>query len=227
LPYVSYPYQWSNTTTEPPAVGTIRANSTDPTATVLLWISEQTHDATDVSTILPLLVNGDAIRVKDQTDGASYQWFGVTAPAIQKTGYVEVAVAWNSGGDPIKPNRQIDVLLVAPAASASAYATVDDLAQAVRVQVSAKTSPLLEAALAAATVEIDHEAGRRSDDPIPFDDPLAHEICIARGVEWYKANDAAFGALGFDGTGVLAVPTDPFARHATTLVPLKQTFGIA
>jgi hypothetical protein len=52
-------------------------------------------------------------------------------------------------------------------------------------------------------------------------------VNVARGLEWYKANDSAFGAVGFADVGVLAAPSDPFARHARTLIPLKSQFGIA
>ena len=48
-----------------------------------------------------------------------------------------------------------------------------------------------------------------------------------RGVEWYKANDAAFGVIGFAETGALRAPRDSFARHGWTLIPLKQQFGVA
>lgn len=111
-----------------------------------------------------------------------------------------------------------------------AYATVEQLAAALRVQVTPKNSAQLAAALDAASAEIDHDVGRSVLDPIASDDPIANAVCISRGVEWWKATDAAFGALGFDGTGVLAAPRDSFARHSTTLIPLKRgetSFGIA
>ena len=108
-----------------------------------------------------------------------------------------------------------------------AYATAAELAAALRVPVSDKNEDLLEASVAAASAEIDHQCGRDVTTPIPVDDPLAHMVALARGVEWFKANDAAFGAVGFDATGVLTAPRDGFARHAADLVPLVQTFGIA
>lgn len=108
------------------------------------------------------------------------------------------------------------------------YATADQLAQALRVQVTPKTQPWLDACVAAASAEIDHAVDRLADDPMPTPTPaLATVVCVARGCEWWKANDAAYGGLGFADTGVLRVPTDSFARHAANLIPLTQRFGIA
>ena len=50
---------------------------------------------------------------------------------------------------------------------------------------------------------------------------------VLRGVEWFEANDAAFGVLGFDQTGAVRIPKASFTRHAFTLLPLKQQFGVA
>ena len=57
--------------------------------------------------------------------------------------------------------------------------------------------------------------------------PLANRVNVLRAVEWYKAQDAAFGVIGFDQTGALQAPRDGFNRHAYTLTPLKQQWGIA
>lgn len=111
---------------------------------------------------------------------------------------------------------------------AAPYASADDLAAAVRVTVSAKNQAQLDACVAAASEEIDHELDRAVDDPLPDPAPaLVHETCIARGVEWWKASDAAFGALGFDGAVAVQTPRDAFARHAANLVPYKRGFGVA
>lgn len=109
-----------------------------------------------------------------------------------------------------------------------AYATADQLAAALRVTVGPKNSELLQLSVDAAAQEIDHYLDRPADDPLPTPAPaLATMGNIARGVEWYKANDAAFGAVGFADIGVLSAPADPFARHAKTLLPLKLRFGVA
>lgn len=108
-----------------------------------------------------------------------------------------------------------------------AYATPDELAAALRVPVTAKNLELLQFCVDAASREIDHYCDRHVDDPIPDGDPLAHIVCLGRGVEHYKVNDAAFGVIGFADTGVLAAPRDTFGRHAATLTPLKQNWAVA
>lgn len=107
------------------------------------------------------------------------------------------------------------------------YATPEELGAAVRVNVTEANRAQLDSCVSAASVEIDHYCNRVTGSPIPPDDALAHQVCLARGVEWWKSNDAAFGALGFDGTGVLTAPGDTFARHGRSLIPLKQRFGVA
>ncbi len=110
-----------------------------------------------------------------------------------------------------------------------AYATADELAAALRIQVTVKNSDLLDACLAAAAVEIDHACARWPDDPLPVTppDPVANRVNVNRAVEWFKASDAAFGGVGFADTGILTVPKDGFGRHAANLIPLTQQFGVA
>lgn len=108
-----------------------------------------------------------------------------------------------------------------------AYATIAELAAALRIRISAENTATLQACLDAAAVEIDHAVDRTAEDPIPAGDPLANRVNVLRGVEWWKANDAAFGVIGFDETGVLQAPRDGFARHGRTLVPLKTRWGLA
>jgi hypothetical protein len=108
-----------------------------------------------------------------------------------------------------------------------AYATVDELAAALRVRVTPENTPGLQVCLDAAAGEIDHDVARDSDDPIPEGDPLANRVNVARAVEWFKSQDAAFGVIGFDQTGALRLPKSTFARHAVTLTPLKQQWGVA
>ena len=105
-----------------------------------------------------------------------------------------------------------------------AYATVDELAAALRITVTAGNTAGLQMCLDAAAEEIDHAINRL--DPVPAEDPVANRVNILRGVEWFKANDAAFGILGFDETA-LRTPRNSFLRHRSALIPLKQQWGVA
>lgn len=109
-----------------------------------------------------------------------------------------------------------------------AYATVDELAAALHVKVTAEREPDLQRALDAAAVEIDQDLDRDATDPLP--DPAPAPIVatnIDRAVEWYKAADAAYGIVGVEDTGAIRAPKDGFARHAQNITAYKHRFGIA
>jgi hypothetical protein len=109
-----------------------------------------------------------------------------------------------------------------------AYATVDDLAAALHVKVTAEREPDLQRALDAAAEEIDQDLDRDPLDPLPDPAPAAVVATnIARAVEWYKAPDAAYGIVGVEDLGAIRAPKDGFARHAQNITPYKQRFGIA
>lgn len=105
-----------------------------------------------------------------------------------------------------------------------AYATIDELAAALRIQVTAANQVSLQACLDAAAIEIDDAMDRV--DPLAPDSPLANRVNIVRGVEWFKANDAAFGVLGISDTGTLQAPRNTMRRHAIALLPHKQQWGV-
>jgi hypothetical protein len=89
-------------------------------------------------------------------------------------------------------------------------------------QSDASSSPLDLLTDTLLTVEL-QEPG----SPAAGDLALANRVNILRAVEWWKANDAAFGVIGFDETGALQAPRDGFNRHAYTLTPLKRQWGVA
>jgi hypothetical protein len=105
-----------------------------------------------------------------------------------------------------------------------AYATIDELAAALRIQVTSANTASLQACLDAAAIEIDDALDRV--DVLDPANPLANRVNILRGVEWFKANDAAFGVLGVSDTGTLQAPRNTMRRHAIALLPLKQQYGI-
>jgi len=104
-----------------------------------------------------------------------------------------------------------------------AYATVDELAAALRIALTPANQPSLQACLDAAATEIDYAVGEIVNPP----DPLLNRVNLLRGVEWWKANDAAFGSPATPPGAALAVPPSSFAPHSATLTPLKSLFGVA
>jgi len=106
-----------------------------------------------------------------------------------------------------------------------AYATIDELATALRITVTAANQASLTACLEAAALEIDDAVDRV--EPLDPADPLANRVNILRGVEWWKANDAAFGVLGVSDTGTLQAPRNTMRRHAIALLPHKQQWGVS
>jgi hypothetical protein len=110
-----------------------------------------------------------------------------------------------------------------------AYATPEQLAAALRIgTITPKNQDALTIAVEAAAEEIDAWLARPVDSPLPDPPPyLIVAVNIGRGVEHYKAADAAYGALGFDNTGVATAPRDTFARWAAILIPFQMTYGVA
>jgi hypothetical protein len=109
-----------------------------------------------------------------------------------------------------------------------AYATVEELAAALRIAVTDANREGLQTCLDAAAIEIDDTIDL-PDGAAPIDpgNPLANRVNIVRALEWWKSNDAAFGVLGSTDLGPVRAPKDSFARHALELVPLKAQWGVA
>jgi hypothetical protein len=108
-----------------------------------------------------------------------------------------------------------------------AYATLAELAAALRITtLTPEVEARLQACLDAAAVEIDDALCRTAEDPVEAGNPLVNRVNLMRAVEWYKANDAAFGILGSD-ENAMRLPKSTFARHAVTLTPLRTRWGIA
>lgn len=105
-----------------------------------------------------------------------------------------------------------------------AYATVQELAAALRIAVTPANTDALQTCLDAAALEVD-DAIDAVVPPSP-DNPLCNRVNLVRAVEWWKAQDAAFGVLGSTDLGPVRTPRDSFARHAKELVPLKQQWGV-
>ena len=99
------------------------------------------------------------------------------------------------------------------------------LAAEVRVPLSAANTDRLTRCCGAASTEAEHAVG--TDHWAELAGELGQGVILARGVEWWKANDAAFGVIGSSDVGALRAPRDGFGRHADALGPIGRDFGIA
>lgn len=120
-----------------------------------------------------------------------------------------------------------------------AYATIDQLAQALEIRVTDENAELLQDCLDAAAREIDHYLdvtvyavqpvlpGQLPADVKLPEEPLLTRTNVNRGVEWYKAPATYNGGVGMVETGQLVAPTSGFERHAAALLPLKSAWGLA
>jgi len=107
-----------------------------------------------------------------------------------------------------------------------AYATVDDLAQALRQRITPENQTLMQRCLDAAAEEINHDLDR-DESPLPDPAPAAViQVNVARAVEWWKSTDAAYGIIGVAEIGALRIPRDGFARYAADLTPFKIGWGL-
>jgi len=105
------------------------------------------------------------------------------------------------------------------------YASRDELAEALRIRVTAGNTQLLEDCLAAAAEEIDAALDRV--EPLPDPAPAAvRRTNVNRAAEWFKAADAANGGVGTDQLGALTTPASGFDRHRATILGEKQQWGI-
>lgn len=110
-----------------------------------------------------------------------------------------------------------------------AYATVEELAAALRIRVTDTNRDSLQLDLDAAAEVIDQVLDRPPGDPLPDPPPpVVRHVNIVAGVELAKAADATFGVVGYPDIGALRVSAvDAVARHIGLLMPYKTRFGVA
>ncbi len=106
-----------------------------------------------------------------------------------------------------------------------AYATVEQLAEALEIRATAENNQLLNDCLTAAATEIDHFL--EWTEVINPAQGLLVRTNVNRAVEWFKAPAAYNGGVGYTDTGVLATPASGFERHAAALLPYKTDWGVA
>lgn len=194
-----------------------------------LSVSHVDADGVDRAAWLAQLVATEglcATRLTDRTWEA-VQIFNGSPPGL--VGWARLQVIRLGANPPWQAGDLIDLVELpppGPPAAHTIYATVDDLAAALRIRVTTENRALLQACLEAAAAEIDLDLDRTT--PLPDPPPAAVARCnVNRAVEWFKAADAAYGIVGFEQTGLIYAPKDGFARHAATITAFKQRWAFA
>jgi hypothetical protein len=111
----------------------------------------------------------------------------------------------------------------------STYATADELARLLKIrQPSAEQTAAMERALEAATLEIDSELGRDTDDPLTDPYPaLVVQVSLDRAEELWQQQEATLGFVGIGAeSGPARIAANTWEKHAHKLAPLKQSWGI-
>lgn len=221
---------WLFAGSNPPGVGDpgVRNVNLDEPLTAIS-VSDQAWDLTNTDAGLAAVVVGNRILAQEQTDAGRYVVADVVAEPVDHGTWWEIPVQLVGQGNYPRRDQLLqlayEVLEDTPGAGWP-YATVAQLAAAIRIRVTDDNRAALQRCLDAAAEEIDADLDRL--DPLPVPTPAAITATnIARAVEWWKAADAAYGIIGFEDTGAIRAPRDGFARHAATLTPWKQQWGVA
>ena len=109
-----------------------------------------------------------------------------------------------------------------------AYADAAELARILQLgNPSAAQTTALQRVLDAAATEIDKYLGLA--DPMPDPPPaLVVEVNLERAAEHWKQEQSPFGFVVLGGEGLPAhASRDSWRRHAATLLPLKESWGVA
>lgn len=107
-----------------------------------------------------------------------------------------------------------------------AYADAAKLAAKLKVNANTQAEDL-NRVLNAATLEIDSEIGGPLVSPSEEELALLESVCLARAQDLWLVEGMPIGVIGLGGETPLLSPRDSWQRHANTLAPLKQSWGIA
>ena len=93
-----FKFDWSSTTTAPPATNGIRYNNAAAASVTNIYVSDLAKDGTDVSARLLLGVAGDRLYIQNRTNAAKYQIYNISGAPTDNTTYVTIPVTYASGG---------------------------------------------------------------------------------------------------------------------------------
>lgn len=221
-----FSYRYEATIGPPPADGELRFDTSNPASATACYMAAVTGAGADASLVfLALPTDRSGLHLEDQTNSANTFDATIDGAAIPSDDgtYFELPLLDVVKTGPWGADTELDTYLDV---TERTYATIDDLAAALHIRVSAENTPALQRALYAAASEIDQDLDRVVGLPDPAPSAIV-QTNIDRGVEWYKAADAAYGIVGVEETGAIRAPKDGFSRHSQNISRYKQRWGLA
>jgi hypothetical protein len=91
-------YLFSTNTAAPPSSGYVELNNATQTAATLIWVHHITNANNDATIFLDAVVTGDEVYIQEKANSAQLLKFNVTANAIDRGTYTELAVSLISSG---------------------------------------------------------------------------------------------------------------------------------
>lgn len=104
-------YTFNETTTAPPSKSQVRLNATDQTVATLMWVDHTSNANADLTTALNTITAGVTVVLENQGDSSRHQQYAVTADAVDRGTYSELAISWLAGGTPVLGGGQGAVFL--------------------------------------------------------------------------------------------------------------------
>jgi hypothetical protein len=140
-------------------------------------------------------------------------------------GYWYRIIFADASGDVTAPSVPIQNLAGSVPSRIAAFVTVNELASILQVKATSNADAL-QRVLEAAAGEIVSETGR--NDFTGWELSLVQQVNLARAEELWKQMKAPWGVIGTESEfGTTHLASDTFKRHALSLAPLKQEWGIA
>jgi hypothetical protein len=117
-----FPFTYNTSILETITGSQMRGNNSTFTASTKLWVSEITVDGLDVSVGLGRIKAGFQVYVQDYTSSARYATFNVTADAVDKGTYWEIAVSLVASAGTI-PGGKVAFQSLSSAATGTTFST--------------------------------------------------------------------------------------------------------
>ena len=102
-------FNFSTTTTAPPASATVRLNNATPASATAIYVHYMSKDGADLRTRILAGTVGDRLFIQDRDASANYRMYSLTAAPTDNTTYATLAVTHQAGGGTITDAQEVVV----------------------------------------------------------------------------------------------------------------------